>query len=103
MTRAEQLTNMEQRVRSVLREAYLHAVARIGHPELAMCLGRERATKGFHSDIERLWINEMELIGYDKRDIPALRYCWVPDVNEWVFEWLGSKAGEKLDWKIIGN
>jgi hypothetical protein len=102
MTRAEQLMSMEQRVRGVLREAYLHVVARMGHPELALCLGRERATKGFHSDIERLWVNEMELLGFDKTDLPALRYCWVADENEWVFEYVGTSE-QVLDWKTIGN
>ena len=103
MTKAEYLLDLEKRVRSLLREVYLHGVGRISDAELKSCLKRERATKGFHDDITRLWRSEMELIGYDDGQIPALQYAWVPGVNGWAFVWKGFAAqgpDGPLDWKF---
>jgi hypothetical protein len=101
MTKGEQMASMEQRVRAVLREAYHHGVARIRHWELTTALGRERATKGFHSDIKGLWENEMELLDYEENEMPGLRYCWIPGVHEWAFVYEGKSDDQRLEWTII--
>ena len=103
MNRIQQLEGLQLRFRNMLRDVYTRGIAHMSHHEIVMCLGRDRATKGFHDDIEAVWRSEMELFGHDgaHKPFPKLRYAWMPGSNIWIFVWFGTEKNDELDWKII--
>ena len=97
MTKSQQLSALEAEFRSFLRRVFLHGCGIYAHSELAMALGRERATKGFHEDIAKLFKEEVGLLGYEGKDAPELRYRWNEETKEWVF----ATTNETGEWTKV--